>query len=100
METLASESATGTGSAREASRRLGVPPYSIRNILHGVLNQYLYKLQSCHELLPSDTVERETFAMWALSKIDQDSSWVSDDEQMKLIFRYTLTLISITLASG
>ncbi|GFT14928.1 DUF4817 domain-containing protein [Nephila pilipes] len=75
MET-ASESAVGAGSAREARRRLGLPPSSIRNIFHGVLNQYSYKLQSCHELLPSDTVEREAFARWGLSKIEQDSPWV------------------------
>ncbi|GFS98429.1 DUF4817 domain-containing protein [Nephila pilipes] len=61
METLASEYAAGTSSAREAVRRLEFPPSSIRNILHGVLNQYPYKLQSYHELLPSDTVEREAF---------------------------------------
>ncbi|GFT08077.1 hypothetical protein NPIL_90581 [Nephila pilipes] len=39
METLASESAAGTSSAREAGRRLGFSPSSIHNILHGVLNQ-------------------------------------------------------------
>ncbi|GFT56731.1 DUF4817 domain-containing protein [Nephila pilipes] len=61
METLASESSAGTSSAREAGIRLGLPPSSIHNILHGVLNQYPYKLQSCHELLPSDTEEREAF---------------------------------------
>ncbi|GFU34113.1 DUF4817 domain-containing protein [Nephila pilipes] len=44
METLESDSAAGTSSAREAGRRLGLPPSSIRNILHGVLNQYPYKL--------------------------------------------------------
>ncbi|GFS42029.1 hypothetical protein NPIL_380901 [Nephila pilipes] len=62
METLLSASDTGTSSAREAGRRLDLPPSSMRNILHGVLNQYPYKLQSCHELLQSDTVEREAFA--------------------------------------
>ncbi|GFT45533.1 DUF4817 domain-containing protein [Nephila pilipes] len=51
--TLASESSAGTSSAREAGTRLGLPPSLIRNILHGVLNQYPYKLQSCHKLLPS-----------------------------------------------
>ncbi|GFS61177.1 DUF4817 domain-containing protein [Nephila pilipes] len=54
MEILASESAAGSSSAREADRRLGLPPSSIRNILHGVLNQYPYKLQSYHERLSSD----------------------------------------------
>ncbi|GFU07945.1 uncharacterized protein NPIL_499611 [Nephila pilipes] len=62
METLASESAAGTSSALEAVRRLGLPPSSIRNILHGVHNQCPYRLQSCYELLLSDTVEREAFA--------------------------------------
>ena len=62
MKTLVSESAAGTSSAREAGRRFGLPPSSVRNILHGVLNQYPYKLQFCYELLPSDTVEREAFA--------------------------------------
>ena len=63
MKTLGLESAAGTSSERETGRRLGLPPFSVRNILHGVLNQYPYKLQSCYELLPSDTVEREAFAM-------------------------------------
>lgn len=76
MEILASGSAAGTSSAQEAGRRLALPPSSIRNILHAVLNQYPYKLQSWHKLLPSDTVEREAFVRWALSKIAQDSSWV------------------------
>ncbi|GFT70794.1 DUF4817 domain-containing protein [Nephila pilipes] len=75
-ETLASESAAGTSIAREAGKRLGLPSSSIRNILDGVFNQYPYKVQSWHELLPSDTVEREAFMRWALSKIEQDSSWV------------------------
>ncbi|GFS76054.1 uncharacterized protein NPIL_537431 [Nephila pilipes] len=75
-ETLASESAAGTRIAREAGKRLALPSSSIRNILHGVFNQYPYKVQSWHGLLPSDTVEREAFVRWALSKIEQDSSWV------------------------
>ncbi|GFU54382.1 hypothetical protein NPIL_471071 [Nephila pilipes] len=61
METLESESAAGTRSAREAGRHLGLPSSSISNILHGVLNQYPYKVQSWHELLLLDTVEREAF---------------------------------------
>ncbi|GFS67990.1 hypothetical protein NPIL_193531 [Nephila pilipes] len=62
METLASESAVGTSSAQEAGRCLGLSPSSIRNIFQGVLNQYPFKLQSCHELLRSETIEREAFA--------------------------------------
>ncbi|GFS76091.1 DUF4817 domain-containing protein [Trichonephila clavipes] len=76
METLTSESTAGTSSAWETGRSLGLRPFWIRHILHGALNHYPYKLQSCHELLPSDTVEREAFARWALSIFKQDSCWV------------------------
>ncbi|GFS63291.1 hypothetical protein NPIL_8291 [Nephila pilipes] len=59
--TLASESSAGSNRAREAGRTLGLLPSSIGNILHGVSIQYPYKLQSCHELLLLDIVEREAF---------------------------------------
>ncbi|GFV23537.1 uncharacterized protein TNCV_3954171 [Trichonephila clavipes] len=49
MEAIASEAASGTNSAREAARRLGLPPSSVRNILRRILQLYPYKLQSCHE---------------------------------------------------
>ncbi|GFY34928.1 DUF4817 domain-containing protein [Trichonephila clavipes] len=62
MEAIASEAASGTSSAREAARRLGLPPSPDRNILRRILQLYPYKLQSCHELLPVDTAQREAFA--------------------------------------
>ncbi|GFV85846.1 DUF4817 domain-containing protein [Trichonephila clavipes] len=74
MEAIASEAASGTNSAREAARRLGLPPSSVRNILRRILQLYPYKLQSCHELLPADTAQREAFAKWAFSKMEQDIS--------------------------
>ncbi|GFT51472.1 DUF4817 domain-containing protein [Trichonephila clavipes] len=46
MEAIASEAASGTNSAREAARRLGLPPSSFRNILRRILQLYPYKLQS------------------------------------------------------
>ncbi|GFW34173.1 DUF4817 domain-containing protein [Trichonephila clavipes] len=76
MEAIASEAASGTSSAREAARRLGLPPSSVRNILRRILPLYPYKLQSCHELLPADTAQREAFAKWAFSKMEQDPTWV------------------------
>ncbi|GFW96171.1 uncharacterized protein TNCV_571421 [Trichonephila clavipes] len=76
MEAIASEAASGTSSAREAARRLGLPPSSVRNILRRILQLYPYKLQSCHELLPADTAQREAFAKWAFSKMEQDPTWV------------------------
>ncbi|GFV43963.1 DUF4817 domain-containing protein [Trichonephila clavipes] len=75
-EVIASEAASGTSSAREAARRLGLPPSSVRNILRRILQLYPYKLQSCHELLPADTAQREAFAKWAFSKMEQDLTWV------------------------
>ncbi|GFU71248.1 uncharacterized protein TNCV_3782341 [Trichonephila clavipes] len=50
MEAIASEAASGTSSASEAARRLGLPPSSVRNILLRILQLYPYKLKSCHEL--------------------------------------------------
>ncbi|GFX74956.1 uncharacterized protein TNCV_1845281 [Trichonephila clavipes] len=47
MEVIASEAASGTSSAREAARRLGLPPSSVRNILRRIFQLYPYKLQSC-----------------------------------------------------
>ncbi|GFY19963.1 uncharacterized protein TNCV_2146561 [Trichonephila clavipes] len=76
MEAIASEAASGTNSAREAARRLGLPPSSVRNILRRILQLYPYKLQSCHELFPADTAQREAFAKWAYSKMEQDPTCV------------------------
>ncbi|GFX37186.1 uncharacterized protein TNCV_199371 [Trichonephila clavipes] len=76
MEAIASEAASGTSSARETARRLGLPPSFVRNILRQILQLYPYKLQSCHELLPADTAQREAFAKWAFSKMEQDPTWV------------------------
>ncbi|GFT52787.1 uncharacterized protein TNCV_206241 [Trichonephila clavipes] len=76
MEAIASEAASGTRSAREAARRLGLPPSSVRNILRRILQLHPYKLQSCHELLPADTAQREAFAKWAFSKMEQNPTWV------------------------
>ncbi|GFY03466.1 DUF4817 domain-containing protein [Trichonephila clavipes] len=76
MEAIASEAASRNSSAREAARRLGLPQSSVRNILRRILQLYPYKLQSCHELLPADTAQREAFAKWAFSKMEQDPTWV------------------------
>ncbi|GFX83343.1 DUF4817 domain-containing protein [Trichonephila clavipes] len=76
MEAIASEAASMTSSAREAARRLGLPPSCVSNILRRILQLYPYKLQSCHELLPPDTAQRQAFAKWAFSKMEQDPTWV------------------------
>ncbi|GFU70725.1 uncharacterized protein TNCV_4224211 [Trichonephila clavipes] len=70
------DSIRGASSARKAARRLGLPPSSVHNILRRILQLYPYKLQSCPELLPADTAQREAFAKWAFSKMEQDPTWV------------------------
>ncbi|GFW07980.1 DUF4817 domain-containing protein [Trichonephila clavipes] len=45
MEAIVSEAASGTSSAREAARRLGLPTSSVHNILRRILQLYPYKLQ-------------------------------------------------------
>ncbi|GFW91084.1 DUF4817 domain-containing protein [Trichonephila clavipes] len=76
MEAIASEANSGTSSARKAARLLDLPTSSVRNILCRILQLYPYKLKSCHELLPADTAQREAFAKWAFSKMEQDPTWV------------------------
>ncbi|GFU81666.1 DUF4817 domain-containing protein [Trichonephila clavipes] len=100
MEAIASEAASGTSSAREAARRLGLPPSSVRNILRRLLQLYPYKLQSCHELFPADTAQREAFAKWAFSKMEQDPTpgFLTSCGEMKLISRFMVTLTTITVA--
>ncbi|GFU95662.1 DUF4817 domain-containing protein [Trichonephila clavipes] len=101
MEAIASEAASGTSSAREAARRLGLPPSSVRNILRRILQLYPYKLQSCHELLPTDTAQREAFAKWAFSKWNRiPPGFLTSCGQMKLLSRFMVTLTTITVAFG
>ncbi|GFY74634.1 DUF4817 domain-containing protein [Trichonephila inaurata madagascariensis] len=75
METLASESAAGISSIREPGRHLSLPPFSIRNILHGVLNQYPYKLQSCHELYRLIPKRVKHLRGESSPKLKKDSFW-------------------------
>ncbi|GFS84012.1 uncharacterized protein TNCV_2364191 [Trichonephila clavipes] len=99
MEAIVSEAASGTNSVREAARRLGLPPSSFRNILRRILQLYPYKLQSCHELLQADTAQREAFAKWAFSKMEQDPTCVFNilwtDEAHFSRFMVTLTTITV-----
>ncbi|GFX99295.1 DUF4817 domain-containing protein [Trichonephila clavipes] len=90
MEAIAFEAASGTTSAREAARRLGLPPSSVHNILRRILQLYPYKLQSCHELLSADTAQREAFAKWAFSKMEQDPTWVFNIMWTEKIARFNV----------
>ncbi|GFT86950.1 uncharacterized protein TNCV_301941 [Trichonephila clavipes] len=75
MEAIASEAASGTNSAREAARRLGLPPSSSRNILRRILQLYTYKLQSCHELC-KQIPHRVKHLRSGPSKMEQDPTRV------------------------
>ncbi|GFU87007.1 DUF4817 domain-containing protein [Trichonephila clavipes] len=63
MEAIASEAASGTSSAREAARRLGLPPSSVRNILRPFfetqcpVNGWITETVNAHRYL---TLLRET----------------------------------------
>ncbi|GFU89422.1 DUF4817 domain-containing protein [Trichonephila clavipes] len=101
MEAIASEAASGTSSAREAARRLGLPPSSVDNILRQILQLYPYKLQSCHELLPADTAQREAFAKGPSLKWNRiPHGFFTSWGQMKFISRFMVTLTTITVAFG
>ncbi|GFW51992.1 uncharacterized protein TNCV_1189221 [Trichonephila clavipes] len=101
MEAIASEATSRTSSAREAARRLGLPPSSVHNIRR-ILQLYPYKLQSCNEPLPADTAQREAFAKWAFSKMEQDPTWVFNIlwTNEKRFSRFMVTLTTITVAFG
>ena len=55
-------------SGQDVARNTGTPKTSEFRILHGVLQLYLYKLQSLQQLLPYVTAKRMSFANWALSE--------------------------------
>ncbi|GFX04472.1 uncharacterized protein TNCV_900021 [Trichonephila clavipes] len=58
MEAIASETASGTNSAREAARRLGLPPSSVRNILRRILSCAHTNCNRAMNFLPADTAQR------------------------------------------
>ncbi|GFS52224.1 uncharacterized protein TNCV_4849641 [Trichonephila clavipes] len=98
MEAIASEAASGTSSAREAARRLGVPPSSLHNILRRLLQLYPYKLQSCHELFPADTAQREAFRSGPSLKRNMIlPGFLTSCGEMKLIYHFMVTLTTITV---
>ncbi|GFV12807.1 uncharacterized protein TNCV_4476321 [Trichonephila clavipes] len=101
MEANASEAASGTSSAREAARRLGLPPSSVRNINRRILQLYPYKLQSCHELLPADTAQRKHLRSGPSLKSNRIlPEFLTSCGQMELISRFIGTLTTITVAFG
>ncbi|GFU37146.1 DUF4817 domain-containing protein [Trichonephila clavipes] len=101
MEAIASEAASGTSSAREAARRLGLPPSSVRNILRRILQLYPYKLQSCHELCQQIPHRGKHLRIGPSLKWNRiPPGFLTSCGQMKLIYRFMVTLITITVAFG
>ena len=62
METLTSKSVPKTINNREAVKRLCLPPTSVHDILHGILDLYPCRFQSCHEHLLLETGKKIAFA--------------------------------------
>ncbi|GFV88485.1 hypothetical protein TNCV_1242981 [Trichonephila clavipes] len=90
-----------TNSAREAARRLGLPPSSFRNILRRILQLYPYKLQSCHELLQADIAKRKDLRSGPSLKWNRiPPGFLTSCGQMKLISRFMVTLTTITVPFG
>ncbi|GFX30471.1 DUF4817 domain-containing protein [Trichonephila clavipes] len=101
MEAIASEAASGTNSAREAARRLGLPPSSVRNILRRILQLYPYKLQSCHELLPQIPHRGKQLRSGPSLKWNRiPPGFLTSCGQMKLISRFMVTLTTIIVPFG
>ncbi|GFT64292.1 hypothetical protein TNCV_3438371 [Trichonephila clavipes] len=63
------------------------------NILRRILQLYPYKLQSCHELLPADTAQREAFAKPSLKWNRIPPGFLTSCGQMKLISRFMTLLL-------
>ncbi|GFU53452.1 uncharacterized protein TNCV_1998211 [Trichonephila clavipes] len=99
MKAIASEAASGFSSAREAARRLGLPPSSVHNILRQILQLYPYKLQSCNGLLPARYAQGSICEV-GLSKMEQiPPGFLTSCGQMNFS-RFMVTLTTITVAFG
>ena len=59
-------------SRQEVARNTDKQKTSAFLILHGVLQLYLYKLQSLQQLLPDDAAKPMSFANWALSEFEEN----------------------------
>ncbi|GFT48142.1 DUF4817 domain-containing protein [Trichonephila clavipes] len=102
MEAIASEAASGTSKLnREAARRLGLPPSSVRNILRRILQLYPYKLQSCHELFQQIPLRGKHLRSGPSLKWNRiPPGFLTTCGQMKLVSRFMVTLTTITVAFG
>ncbi|GFX54958.1 DUF4817 domain-containing protein [Trichonephila clavipes] len=101
MEAIASEAASGISSASEAAKRLGLPPSSVRNILHRILQLYPYKLESCHELCQQIPHRGKHLRSGPFLKWNRiPPGFLTSCGQMKLISRFMVTLTTIIFAFG
>ncbi|GFY30179.1 DUF4817 domain-containing protein [Trichonephila clavipes] len=101
MEANASEAASGTSSAREAARRLGLPPSSFRNILRRILQLYCTKcnraMNFCQQI-PHRGKHLRSGPSLKWNRIPP--GFLTSCGQMKLISRFMVTLTTITVAFG
>lgn len=73
---LVSFSASGRNSVSEIARRLDLPSSSVRNILHGILDLYLHRSQTCQKHLLANNVQRKTFSRRTFPQIEQNHFWL------------------------
>ncbi|GFT71611.1 DUF4817 domain-containing protein [Trichonephila clavipes] len=102
MKAIASEAASGTSSAREAARRLGLPPSSVRNIQS--INQSSCTHTNCNramnfcQQIPHRGKHLRSGPSLKWNRILP--GFLTSCGQMKLISRFMVTLTTITVAFG
>lgn len=67
---------------------------SVRNILHGILYVYLYRLQKRYELVPVGLMQGEAFTKSIFSEIEQNLTMpLKSSEQIKIIMGSLIPII-------
>jgi hypothetical protein len=77
LESLKHRSAFGECSTREISKQTALSSSTVWRIMRNQLNLYPYKLKWVHELKPDDYLQRQTFAEYCISEMNDDSNWLN-----------------------
>ncbi|GFS83592.1 uncharacterized protein TNCV_1658011 [Trichonephila clavipes] len=65
----------GCSSARAVSRHLGVPYFTVWNVLRKVVHFFPYKIRHNQQLMANDREKRLTFALTFLARVEVDAAW-------------------------
>ncbi|GFW13925.1 hypothetical protein TNCV_4700601 [Trichonephila clavipes] len=101
MEAIASEAASGTNSAREAARRLGLPPSSVRNILRRIFQLYHTNCNRAMNFCQQIPHRRKHLRSGPSLKWNRiPPGFLTSCGHMKLISHFMVTLTTITVPFG